>query len=359
MPMQPKYQLVAGTLREEIRSGRYRDTMLLPTEYELCSQFHMSRQTVRQALSLLASEGLIERRQGSGSHILATPNPSSRPRRTVAVVTTYISNYIFPTILREIETVLAANNGAPTLFATQNQIGNERRILQTLLDGELPDGILVEGTKTGLPSPNLDLYAQLRQRGVPMIFMHGFYREMEEPVLTVTDDNRGGGRQLVEYLHQKGHTAIGGFFKSDDLQGLERYAGYAAAMRDLGLPLVDRHVFWYNTEHRERLLSDDQYCQQLLSIFKHCTALVCYNDEIAARLIAMFLKRGVRVPEDMAVVSFDDSPFCEISPVPVTSLSHGHQNAGRVAADLLMRMMQGEPCESQVIPWQLMTRQSG
>ena len=78
--MQPKYQLVAGTLREEIRSGRYRDTMLLPTEYELCSQFHMSRQTVRQALSLLASEGLIERRQGSGSHILATPSPAASPR---------------------------------------------------------------------------------------------------------------------------------------------------------------------------------------------------------------------------------------------------------------------------------------
>ena len=132
--MQPKYQLVAGTLREEIRSGRYRDTMLLPTEYELCSQFHMSRQTVRQALSLLASEGLIERRQGSGSHILATHGPAATPRRTVAVVTTYISNYIFPNILREIETVLAANNGAPTLFATQNQIGNERRILQTLLE---------------------------------------------------------------------------------------------------------------------------------------------------------------------------------------------------------------------------------
>lgn len=357
--MQPKYQLVAGTLREEIRSGRYKDTMLLPTEYELCSQFHMSRQTVRQALSLLASEGLIERRQGSGSHILAAPGELVKPRRSVAVVTTYISNYIFPTILREIETVLAANNGAPTLFATQNQVGSERRILQTLLDGDLPDGILVEGTKTGLPSPNLDLYEKLRQRGVPLVFMHGIYREMADNTVAVMDDNRGGGRQLVEYLHQKGHTAIGGFFKSDDIQGVERYAGYVEAMRDLGLPLVDRHVFWYNTEHRERLLSDDQYCQQVTSIFKHCTALVCYNDEIAARLIAMLLKRGVRVPEDLAVVSFDDSPYCDISPVPVTSLSHGQQNAGHMAADLLMRLLQGEQCASQVIPWQLMIRQSG
>ena len=58
--MRPKYQTVADTLRREIQSGQYDETMLLPTEQALCGQFQVSRQTVRQALSLLASEGLIE-----------------------------------------------------------------------------------------------------------------------------------------------------------------------------------------------------------------------------------------------------------------------------------------------------------
>ena len=132
--MAPKYQQIAGILRSDILDGVYAKQMRLPTEQLLCQQFQVSRQTVRQALSVLASEGYIERRQGSGSHILDRSQGTAVPRKSIAVVTTYISNYIFPSILREIESVLARNSSAPTLYATQNQISNERRILQSLLD---------------------------------------------------------------------------------------------------------------------------------------------------------------------------------------------------------------------------------
>lgn len=356
--MPHKYRQVADTLRSDILDGVYQKRMLLPTEQVLCQQFGVSRQTVRQALSLLAAEGLIERRQGSGSHILQQKEPGSAPRRTVAVVTTYISNYIFPSILREIETVLSANNSAPTLYATQNQVSNERRILQSLLDGELPDGMLVEGTKTGLPNPNLDLYRQLISRGVPMVFMHGIYPELSD-CLSVLDDNCEGGRQLVEYLYNKGHRSISGIFKNDDLQGLQRYAGYAGALRDLGLPLEDQRVFWYNTESREYLLSDDAFWDQASDVLHNCTAIICYNDEIASRLVGLLLSKGIRIPEDVAVVSFDNSPYSELSVIPITSLSHGEYNVGRMAAQQLVRLFKGEGGRSQLAPWTLMARKSG
>lgn len=355
--MAHKYQQVAEVLRGDILDGVYQKRMLLPTEQLLCQQFGVSRQTVRQALSLLAAEGLIERRQGSGSHILQPRETVTVPRRTVAVVTTYISNYIFPSILREIETVLSANNGAPTLYATQNQVSSERRILLSLLDGELPDGILVEGTKTGLPNPNMDLYRQLISRGVPMVFMHGIYPELSD-CLSVLDDNYGGSRQLVEYLYGKGHRAISGIFKNDDLQGLQRYAGYANALRDLGLPLEDQHVFWYNTESKEYLLSDDAFWDQAADVLHNCTALVCYNDEIASRLVSLLLKKGFRIPDDVAVVSFDNSPYSELSVIPITSLSHGTYNVGRMAAELLVRLFNGERGASQLAPWTLVVRKS-
>ena len=352
--MQHKYQAVADVLRAAIQSGLYEDTMLLPTEQALCLQFQVSRQTVRQALSVLASEGLIERRQGSGSHILDQGSPR---RRTVAVVITYINNYIFPSILREIETVLSANNAAPTLFSTQNQVSAERRILQSLLEGTHPDGILVEGSKTGLPNPNLDLYQKLIDAGIPLVFMHGDYRRLPGS-LSVLDDNYGGGRQLVEYLHRKGHKSIAGIFKNDDIQGLQRYSGYADTLRNLGLPLEDKQVYWYNTESKMDLLGADDSWTSVDRVIKDCTAVVCYNDEIASRLVTYLLKKGVRIPKDIAVVSFDNSQYSELSPIGITSLSHGDYNVGQMAAELLVRRLRGEECTSEVAPWFLIERDS-
>ena len=165
--MTPKYQAIADELRVHIQAGKYVNAQTLPTEFAIAEEYQVSRQTVRQALSVLAKEGLIEKRQGSGSHITRRETETAVPHRSIAVVTTYISDYIFPSILREVENVLSDHNSAPLLFATQNQVSNERKVLNTLLDLTSLDGVLVEGTKTGLPNPNLDLYRRLIDRGSP------------------------------------------------------------------------------------------------------------------------------------------------------------------------------------------------
>lgn len=354
--MPPKYQLVAESLRAEIEEGIYCERMLLPTEQLLCQRFHISRQTARRALSLLEEEGWIARRQGSGSHLLACVKPEKTLHRSIAVVTTYISDYIFPSILREIETVLSASSCAPLVFATQNQISIERKVLLTLLSMKELDGVLVEGTKTALPNPNLDLYRRLIARGVNLVFINGVYPELSD-TLSVLDDNRGGGRLLTQYLCRKGHRNILGIFKSDDMQGLLRYAGYVETLRDLDLPLEDSRVFWYNTENKQAVLSDLSL-DAIWEAARDCTATICYNDEVAVRLVTHLLKRGIHVPEQMAVVSFDNSQYSELSPLRITSLSHDKRNVGRLAAELMLRLLQGEPCQSETAPWILLEKES-
>lgn len=354
--MSPKYQQVAEALRAGIREGRFPKT--LPTEQALCAQFQVSRQTVRQALSLLEAERLIDRRQGSGSHVREQKEPEIGRRLSIAVVTTYISDYIFPSILREIESVCSENNSAPLLFATQNRFDNERKILLTLLGMEQLDGVLVEGTQTGLPNPNIKLYQKLLDRGVPLVFMHGNYEQLPD-TLSVLDDNAAGGRMLVDYLYGKGHRKIGGIFKYDDIQGRQRFMGYLDAMQELGLPVEDRNILWYSTDQKERFMRDgipESWADGLLS---SCSAVVCYNDEIAARVISYLGKKGFAVPGDVAVVSFDNSQYSEMSLPRITSLSHRQYNVGRLAAELLFRHLNGEPCVSQLAPWFLIEKESG
>lgn len=73
------------------------------------------------------------------------------------MIVTYIGDYVFPSILREIEDVLSQQECTSIIYATQNQVSNERRILSRLLE-EPVNGIIVEATKSALPNPNLDLY---------------------------------------------------------------------------------------------------------------------------------------------------------------------------------------------------------
>ena len=353
--MNLKYQIVADAIRSGIREGRYQNT--LPTEYALCEEFQVSRQTVRQALSLLENERLIDRKQGSGSHIRNREEPKSGRKRSIAVVTTYISDYIFPSILREIEAVCSENSSVPLLFATQNQFSNERKILDTLLGMEHLDGILVEGTKTGLPNPNVRLYQKLIEKGVPLVFMHGIYEQLDD-TLYVMDDNQAGSRMLVDYLYNKGHRRIAGVFKHDDIQGRQRFTGYMDAIQEYGLPLEDNDILWYSTEQKERFLNGDFAESWVDGILNRCTAIICYNDEIAARVATYLAKKSVSVPDDIAIVSFDNSQYSEMASPRISSLSHAQYNVGRLAAELLFRHLDNDECESELAPWFLIEKES-
>ena len=120
-------------IREDIAAGRYRNDLCLPTEAEYSVLFHVSRQTVRKALNALEEQGVIRRVQGSGSYV---NHPSQRRRKTgqIAVICTYISEYIFPSILRGIEQVTKENDYQLLMNSTNNSIASERAILSKLRD---------------------------------------------------------------------------------------------------------------------------------------------------------------------------------------------------------------------------------
>lgn len=354
--MSSKYKQVLAALRSQIIEGVYRNTMKLPTEMELAKEHNVSRQTVRRALSILSQEGLIERQQGSGSHIKDTPPTNST---NIAIVATYINDYIFPAILQDAQHTFACNGYSTMVFCTHNQVNMEREILKGLLSRPVC-GLLVEGTKTALPNPNLDLYKQLENSGIPVVFLHGTYSALTDAVC-ISDDDYHGSYMLTQYLLHKGHTHIAGIFKADDIQGHNRYFGFLSALRDAGLPLPDANILWYSTEMKEQIMKNDNtailhnYVNQTL---QGSTAVVCYNDEIAYPLINVLLSLGIRVPEDVAVVSFDNSSYSEFCRVKITSMEHGSKHIGRIAAERLVDMLHGKRVHSESFPWALVEKES-
>lgn len=349
-----KYLRLAAELQAEISAGTFSDK--LPTEQALCDAYQVSRQTVRHALDHLVSLGLIDKRQGSGSRIIHH-RPFGADR--IAVVTSYIDDYIFPSVLQDIQRVLIRHNYSTLLFATKNMVSREREILQELLRQPL-GGLIVEGSKTALPCANLDLYEKLGRAGIPMVFLHGCCRELENAVCVSADDF-GGGYLAARHLITRGHSRIAGIFKSDDVQGRQRYLGYLSAIRDAGLPLPDSQVLWYTTEERRFLVDyghNDILDHFLQFYLKDCTAVVCYNDEIADRLIRLLLSKSRRVPEDVAVVSFDNSYYSDLCPVKITSLAHEAHKLGGLSAQLLLDQIAKRPVQSSAVSWKLVHKSS-
>ncbi|MCM1155442.1 MAG: substrate-binding domain-containing protein [Roseburia sp.] len=355
--MSTKYRLLAEQLKKDLsdnlKYGRYR----LPTEQELCTRYHLSRQTVRQALLLLEEEGLIARRQGSGSY--ATGLLPDAEKNHVAILLSSDTEYIFPALLGDLETFLSKEGYSVSVFITNNRTDTERIMLQRLCEQPLR-GLIAEPSRSALPTPNFDLYEKLSAAGTHIVFFHGYYSNLP-PSLYVKDDNFNGGFMLGQFLIEQNHKKIAGIFQLDTIQGQERHLGFVRAMLEAGLPIDEDTTAWFTTGQLTRLekKQDTRFLSDFISQnLSSCSAVICHNDEIAYWLIKELSYRDIRVPEDISIVSFDNSYLSELSAPGLTSLSHEPHEMASAAVSLLIQKMQGRSPSSMQLLWKLIGRGS-
>lgn len=179
------------------------------------------------------------------------------------------------------------------------------------------------------------------------MFFNSYYRDLPDSVYVVTDD-RKAGLQAVDLLIEKGCRRIGGVFKSDDMQGHGRYAGFSEGLIHNGCVLGDDNVVWYTTAERSRLFRPDN-SDYMFERLRGCDGIVCYNDQIAYGVIDLLQKHNVRVPEDVLVIGFDDSSISEYSPVKITSFVHPKVEMGRAAANKLIHMLRSSDPEQPLV----------
>ena len=359
--MAAKYENLAILLRNEINKITEEGGDRLPTENELSDAYSVSRQTVRHALKLLEDEGTITRRQGSGSYINKPTGPEKM--KQVAVITTFIDNYIFPSILHDMQNVFIDHGYSTAIFATDNRESKEREILEGLLENEV-DAILLEGSKTAFPTPNADLFETIREKHIPLLFIHGNYSNVTG-FPSILDDNFSGGYMIGKYLVKRGCQHVGGIFKFDDMQGPGRYNGLLTALFEAGVDVDESKFCWYGTEERKKVMDDgDDYNGYLKGFLdrmveeKAIDGLVCYNDEISPYAVRHLISIGARMPEDIKLTSFDNSFYSQIGPLTVTSIGHGKIRMGIEAANMLLEIMEGKEPPSRKIRWELNQRAS-
>lgn len=328
-----KHRRISQWIINSINNGQFKPGDKLPSEHALSEQFDASRQTMRHATDELVKKGLLTRQRGSGTYVSGSAITEGFIPKRIGVIITYVDDYIFPGIIQGIEEVLTSNGYNISLGITHNRHLDETACLHRILNDNIC-GLIVEGTKSSLPNPNLPLFEQLRANGIPMVFLNGCYREFSQS--GVFQDDVTAASLLTKHLLKNGHKKFSAIFKSDDLQGLKRFEGMQQALTNARIPLDDKQVLWYTTEDVTSMFSEpiDSF---ILKRLGGATALVCYNDQIAAHAYELLKRNGKRVPEDISIVSFDNSPLAFDTAYNITSAVYPSMEAGSAAAKLLLR----------------------
>jgi GntR family transcriptional regulator of arabinose operon len=327
----PKYIQLKKEIQSWIYSGRFKSNEQLPSEHELSRLFSMSRQTVRQAVGEMVQEGLLYRIQGKGTYCSGSLQRRMNDTPTIGVLTTYISDYIFPLIVRGAEATLRSRGYQLLLASTDNNKDKERESLEMML-AQSVGGLIIEPTKSAEGNPSESYYRALEDQGIPYIMINERYAELDCPCIKVNDEL--GVYKAVEYLILGGHRHIAGFFKTDDLQGVNRRNGFIAAHQHYQLPLIDGRIVSYNTE--ERFTKPFSIAAAMLQQANRPTAFVCYNDELAIRMLDIVREASLRVPDDLSIIGFDDSFLATATEVKLTTIVHPKIELGIKAAELLI-----------------------
>jgi GntR family transcriptional regulator, arabinose operon transcriptional repressor len=330
----PKYYILKERLKDKIIKGHIMPGGQLDSENELARQFNLSRHTVRQALGELENEGWIFREQGRGT--FCTPQREKASGKTLAVQTTYISDYIFPTIIRGIEDVISATGNTLVLVNTNNDKHKEAQCMENLISHDIK-GMIIEPTKSAQENINLDYFKELEKREIPYLMLHATYSELD-PAYIIMDDVKGG-YTVTKYLLQLGHRRIAGIFKADDKQGINRQAGFLNALKDYGIEVSREYLGNYDTEGMWSF--PFQFTLDLLKKDHRPSAIVCYNDQVAIQVLEAIRDEGLKVPDDISVTGYDDSYLAVASEVKLTTVKHPKTEMGRQAARFLVDMVEG------------------
>jgi GntR family transcriptional regulator of arabinose operon len=338
----PKYQMVKDHIKHLLKSGTIPYGKKLPSEHELMDKFTVSRNTIRQAFGELAGEGLIIKEQGKGT--FSNYMKANRQKQIIAVISTFISTLVFPEIISGIEKVLSDEGYMMLLSNTDNVKEREAQHLQSVLDHGVV-GIIVEPTQSAKENVNLPLLKQIEEKGIKIVCMNSFYDDFDSSYVLMDDEK--GGYMATEYLLQLGHRKIAGIFNTDTKQGVQRKTGFLKAICDYDG--VDDASLIGNYAASDMFVYPYMFAQSVLREPDHPTAFVCFNDQTAVMVMQAALDRGLKIPEDLSVVGYDDSLESISFGIRLTTMDHPKKALGMQAAKFLVDMLDGRIQKPQLI----------
>jgi GntR family transcriptional regulator of arabinose operon len=331
-----KHQQIYDDLCRDILSGVYKPGQNLPTEKELAKHFKASRPTIAKAMRELQHKGLIVRRQGQGTFVQQAKTVQKKtlgllvhwqiwPQSHQVKQMTTIFGLMIPEMLRvasQFNYSLLLNDIPEDIV---DPVERARSICQKLVDANV-GGVFFTPLELedDADSTNEEIATMLNNAGIPIVLLDrditdSYHRSKydivginnEQSSLVLTHHLIDLGCSKIDFISSPSHTT----------SIVERIRGYHDALEENDILFDSKRVHFLQSKFLHKA-ENEQAAQEMIRLVKEnkTEAFVCVNDDTAGDMIKFFLRNGIRIPEDVRVVGFDDLPTNQYLPVSLTTI---------------------------------------
>ncbi len=359
-------------LRQRILEKHYRAGERLPSEMALAEEYHISRGTVRLALDALEREGLIERSHRRGTFVRQAPPALAAGEPVAQKRIALLYSPSLPPVLpgkalaglpdgMNMELLIGVEQAAKSHNYQLSFVFSESAPQQLAFDIQRLRADTVSGMVIYPPgnTTHSEPIWQLKAAGVPLVFVDRYYPDLKADYVGI--DNRSGGYRATEHLLILGHRRIGFVYTSaEDMRTTStrgRWEGYRQALQDYHVPYDETLVYPAIDQ-----TADDAYDDygSFLARPHRPGAIFASSDGTALKLMQLAQRQGLRVPEDLALVGFDNRSFSTNVNPPLTTIAQSFIDMGLQAGNLLISRINGQlgPAKYIELPTSLVVRDS-
>jgi DNA-binding LacI/PurR family transcriptional regulator len=356
----PLYEQIVKDIRTKVERGELKPGEQIWTQQELAARYSVSLITVKNALAYLVNEGILYTRVGRGTFVAEkqTRKINLSPNKTLGLVLRDLKHPYFSLIVHSVEERAYELGFNVLLSSSSNNIEKEENQINHFREMGV-DGLII--ASLSLEYRATDYIQQLHKEGFPYIMVSYIH---DPEYWYVGSDHEQGGFIATEHLIKSGYKSVGYVHMGKgNLLSEVRKNGYYRALVEHDMPYHTDSVHVLGSTDEEGGVDRFQLGYQFGKRFKDLSnkpeALFFYNDVVALGFLQGAGEHQIRVPDDVAIVGFDDTVIARYASVPLTTIHQPVDKIGRLAVEILQkRIEQGDVGNRTVFKPTLVVRES-
>lgn len=346
----PLYEQIEKDIKKKIRKGILKPGNLISSQNELTKEYAVSVITVKKALSNLVNEGILYTRVGKGTYVseIKDKKLDLSKHKAIGLVLQDLNHPFFSMIVQSVEE-RAYDLGYNLLLSnSSNKIEKEES--QILHFRELGvDGLII--ASLSLQYKATDYIQKIHDENFPYIMVSYLH---DPDYWYIGTDQEAGGYIATEHLINLGYKSIGYLHvEKENLLSEVRKNGYYRALTDYNVPFDSKLIFYLNKEKygniSDRYQLGYQFGKDFMNLDKKPDALFMYSDLVALGFEQAAAEEGFLIPDDIAIVGFDDIQIARYSSVPLTTVHQSADIIGRTAVDIIQKRIDGSDIGNRTI----------